>query len=297
LLVNGFSDLDLRRLCYDVPDFRPVYNELAQSTGKAQIVDKLIEHAERTLQLDTLLALAKERNPARFELHGPYLAEGRTTFLQEQVSDSALPTAPPSMLPTTEPLPMHAVRIRWYWIVGGLLIVLIVVATVALAPELHRVTPAWWVMWLSLGTVGVAMCITGVRRVLRSEPKPKVGAALRLVVKVALIGGLIGLTLVMLGEPTGARLLLLQSRLGRTDFAGIQLSFPAGLNGADLSGANLSWADLSWAFLGGAELSGADLSKANLEGANLEGAKVLPEQLAQAASLKGATLPDGTVHE
>ena len=33
LLNKGFSDEELRHLCYDVPDFRPVYDELAQNTG------------------------------------------------------------------------------------------------------------------------------------------------------------------------------------------------------------------------------------------------------------------------
>ena len=33
------------------------------------------------------------------------------------------------------------------------------------------------------------------------------------------------------------------------------------------------------------------------QGANLKDAKVAPEQLAQAKSLKGATMPDGTIHE
>lgn len=88
-LINGFSDLDLRRLCYDVPDFRPVYNELARGTGKAQIADELIEYAEKTLQVDTLLALAKERNPARYEEHGPYYLDDPISVLQKQISDLA----------------------------------------------------------------------------------------------------------------------------------------------------------------------------------------------------------------
>jgi uncharacterized protein YjbI with pentapeptide repeats len=38
------------------------------------------------------------------------------------------------------------------------------------------------------------------------------------------------------------------------------------------------------------------LTGANLSGADLTGATVAPEQLAQAKSLRGATMPDGTVH-
>jgi Pentapeptide repeats (8 copies) len=70
------------------------------------------------------------------------------------------------------------------------------------------------------------------------------------------------------------------------------------LYGADLSGANLSEvpnlskADLSNAILSGANLSGDFLIDADLSNADLSGANVSPEQLAQAYSLEGATLPD-----
>lgn len=81
---------------------------------------------------------------------------------------------------------------------------------------------------------------------------------------------------------------------------------------ANLEGANLKGADLQNANLKGAELGAADLERANLADANLEdadlrnaklqdaylqNANVSPEQLAQAKSLKGATMPDGTIHE
>jgi uncharacterized protein YjbI with pentapeptide repeats len=39
------------------------------------------------------------------------------------------------------------------------------------------------------------------------------------------------------------------------------------------------------------------LTGADLTGADLEGAKIISEQLAQAKSIKGANMPDGTVHE
>jgi len=88
----------------------------------------------------------------------------------------------------------------------------------------------------------------------------------------------------------------------------------ARFSGANLSNANLSDANLSQANfadykfkmvngasfidtrLGGADLSGATLSGANLSKANLCDAKVTPEQLNTARSLKGATMPDGSIH-
>jgi uncharacterized protein YjbI with pentapeptide repeats len=42
---------------------------------------------------------------------------------------------------------------------------------------------------------------------------------------------------------------------------------------------------------------GADLSNANLSGANLKGADVTEEQLDQAKSLEGATMPNGQKYE
>jgi DNA-binding response OmpR family regulator len=45
---------------------------LAQDTGKGKIIDRLLEHAERKLKLDILLALAKEHDPAGYEKYQPY---------------------------------------------------------------------------------------------------------------------------------------------------------------------------------------------------------------------------------
>lgn len=72
LLTEGFTDEELRRLCYDLPDFRPVYDQIAQNTGKAGIIDRLIEYADRKLLIETLLTLTKEYSPARYEKHQPY---------------------------------------------------------------------------------------------------------------------------------------------------------------------------------------------------------------------------------
>jgi uncharacterized protein YjbI with pentapeptide repeats len=70
----------------------------------------------------------------------------------------------------------------------------------------------------------------------------------------------------------------------------------ADLSGANLGGVNLSNADLSGANLSGANLSktymiGADLSAADLSEADLSEAVVTKEQLDQAESLEGATVP------
>ncbi len=77
--------------------------------------------------------------------------------------------------------------------------------------------------------------------------------------------------------------------------------FAAFLANTNFANAMLIQANLSCTSLINANLSGADLQEANLgsavlSGANLKDAKVTPEQLATAESLKGATMPDGSIY-
>ena len=158
----------------------------------------------------------------------------------------------------------------------------------------------------------------------------------RLVARVGSVLAVVLLVWAWLGEPLNGPHMALQILMGKKDFSGADLEgaslSEAGLEGlllegAQLGGADLQRADLRGANLGGAdlreaELSGADLSGANLReadlgyarlieanlrgallkgadlrGADLTAADVTAKQLAQAASLEGATMPDGTVHE
>lgn len=99
---------------------------------------------------------------------------------------------------------------------------------------------------------------------------------------------------------------LIGAQLAGANLTGANLT-RANLTGADLTGANLTIADLTGANLLGANLTGADLPLADLSGANLTiadltganlgDAKVSDSQLAQASSLKGAMMPDRTVHD
>jgi uncharacterized protein YjbI with pentapeptide repeats len=87
-----------------------------------------------------------------------------------------------------------------------------------------------------------------------------------------------------------------EANLGGASLAGASLS-GAYLRDADLGGADLSGADLTDAdgrFESGARMNGADLSGADLSGADLTKAEVTRDQLQKAASLEGATLPDGS---
>jgi uncharacterized protein YjbI with pentapeptide repeats len=93
-----------------------------------------------------------------------------------------------------------------------------------------------------------------------------------------------------------------EANLSGANFSKALLS-RADLSEADLSEAKLNEADLSEAKLirsnlERADLSEAELSRANLRGANLKDATgiTIEELEKQAKSLKGATMPDGSIH-
>jgi uncharacterized protein YjbI with pentapeptide repeats len=129
---------------------------------------------------------------------------------------------------------------------------------------------------------------------------------------------------VSLSRANLSRASLIKTNLSQADLSGADLSrtfmlkaymLAANLNGADLTGARLSGANLDGADLTGARLNEADLSAANLSGAanlgaanlsgaNLSGANLnrvdlsyvlgwTEDQLSEAKSLEGATMPDG----
>jgi len=68
------------------------------------------------------------------------------------------------------------------------------------------------------------------------------------------------------------------------------------LSNADFSGTDLRGADLRGANLSTANLRNTDLRGANLAGLDLMGTNVTIEQLLKAQSLKGTTMPDGSIH-
>ena len=96
-----------------------------------------------------------------------------------------------------------------------------------------------------------------------------------------------------------AKVILRDAQLIGADLRNAYL-YGADLSEADLSGTTLSGADLRGAYLIKAylqaDLSEADLSDAYLNLADLRGSIVTTEQLDQVRSLKGATMPDGSIH-
>lgn len=91
-LSKGLTDEELRCLCYDAPSFKGVYNQLGPDTSKAQVIQWLIEYADRNLQMELLLALAKEYNPARYERHQLYYEVGADLTISHDADESPAPT-------------------------------------------------------------------------------------------------------------------------------------------------------------------------------------------------------------
>jgi uncharacterized protein YjbI with pentapeptide repeats len=83
--------------------------------------------------------------------------------------------------------------------------------------------------------------------------------------------------------------------LNNTNLSNANLS-NATMYNTDLVDANLSGANLTNSPLTNANLSGADLSGADLSGADLKGTRIDTKQLAQAKSLKGAIMSNGSRH-
>jgi hypothetical protein len=177
-----------------------------------------------------------------------------------------------------------------------------------------------------------ALCIVGIRRLIRSRQDLNWGGALVF----TLVSFLIWLVVVVLSKPIGRLTLTVKYGLGQRGFRGADLSNAdltdldmsgSDLRGADLGRADLCRIDLSRSDLSGAGLAGADLQGANLGGGNLtdgdlravnlagthlrradlrsadlteaglSGAVVTGSQLDSAKPLERATLPDGTIHE
>lgn len=76
LLIEGFSESDLRRLVFYGAEFRSLHDTLPRNAGKAEIVDEIIEYADRNLKFESLLKWAKAENPTRYERHKPYETKG-----------------------------------------------------------------------------------------------------------------------------------------------------------------------------------------------------------------------------
>jgi uncharacterized protein YjbI with pentapeptide repeats len=292
LLTSGFDDLELRRLCMDVPDFRPVYDRLARSTGKAQIVDELIEHSEKTRQIDTVLALAKERNPARYDLSGPYYTKDPTPALQKQVSNLALRLAAITSSASLTREQQYRIAQHWRELGGKDSLSNFDLQRCSLrGADLCRAN-LYGANLRGADLTGANLYGANLR-----------GASLSCAQLHEANLSNTNLHLANLEEANLCKADVIEAdlrraNLYRANMRGANL-YRADLSavdlyGADLTGVNLRETNLRGANLYGIDLSVVDLYGADLTGANLREATLTAKQLAQIGTLEDTIMPGGT---
>ena len=114
LLTEAFTAKDLRRFCYDRPTFRPIVDEFAPDHGVADMVDRVIDYCQTHYLWNELLAevaLVRSRHYARFQ---PHLGK----------------SAPPPATGTAAAVATARAWPAWYWVVGALIVVLLVIVGV-----------------------------------------------------------------------------------------------------------------------------------------------------------------------
>jgi hypothetical protein len=106
LLTRAFSADELRNLCYDDPELRPIIDRLSTSMGPAQIAAQIIEFCDHRLLFERLLRLAQRENPRQYEAHQPYILSVAPEPLRtESRSDLPEPPSAGPSLPTSDSLP------------------------------------------------------------------------------------------------------------------------------------------------------------------------------------------------
>ncbi len=65
LLFDAFNDEELNAFCFDY--FLPLYQDFTQGMSKSDKIQRLLDYSMRHNQIDRLLELVEERNPAQFE--------------------------------------------------------------------------------------------------------------------------------------------------------------------------------------------------------------------------------------
>ena len=78
LLAAAFSDDELRQLCYDVPEFRGVYEEFSAGLGKDQMIQKLIAYCDRKVIMGKLLTVIAEEASEQYTKFARDLIVGET---------------------------------------------------------------------------------------------------------------------------------------------------------------------------------------------------------------------------
>lgn len=92
LLTAAFTDQELRQLCYEIPEFKPVFEQFTTGMSKDQMIQRLIEYCERKVLLGQLLTIIEEEAPEQYELFADTLiAGGKKAEPAPSVPSSAMP--------------------------------------------------------------------------------------------------------------------------------------------------------------------------------------------------------------
>lgn len=104
LLVEGFSERELRYLIRNLEGFQPLYSQLSDRATVVELADKIIEYAVQKNRIDKLLDWLKENNPSRYTRHEPYydkVDDGVSTATE--VKKGELPSITPTDLGLESP--------------------------------------------------------------------------------------------------------------------------------------------------------------------------------------------------
>jgi hypothetical protein len=107
LLNDAFSDEDFTVFCYD--NFPAVHSRFALGMTKTQKIQLLIEHCQRVNEIDKLLALVQEENPAKYADYADKLHPAEVPGPGEKTTTGVPTVAGPTF---------HGIRNRWALLVG-----------------------------------------------------------------------------------------------------------------------------------------------------------------------------------
>ncbi len=117
LLLQGFSEKDLRKFCRYAPEFQTLLPGLSDSAPLDDIVDKIIDFANRKLLVDALLQWANKENPRRYAECRPYYdADVEKVISQKQ--DTLVEEQPLEEKTKIEPEPTISASNYWSKIIG-----------------------------------------------------------------------------------------------------------------------------------------------------------------------------------
>lgn len=108
LLNDVFNEQELRDFCFLKDEFRPVHDQLREEDRKAEILNRLLEFADKKNLIERVLTWAKAENLEKYQQYQPYQAAPAPSNLT--TADSSAPEAPSVKVPVTYPQELTLLR-------------------------------------------------------------------------------------------------------------------------------------------------------------------------------------------